>query len=157
MTHQRLNIGVLNMQWKPIEYKYRKGTMKSTLQARTLFAWLRPRSHVYKLRREWKREWNRLTAKQLLTFWPRLHDFCCSVSHMQLGSLLSLQRNFANSAKYNRIERLMCFMHMADCSVFFYTVCFASFYSLNYSTRLETRTKEFNWSASRSMTLNAKA
>lgn len=50
MTHQRLNIGDLfnyEMQRKPIANKYRKGTMKSTLQARILLlAWLLSGRHV---------------------------------------------------------------------------------------------------------------
>jgi len=43
MTHQRLNIGdlLIYMQWKPIANKYRKGTMKSTLQPSVTFRYNR--------------------------------------------------------------------------------------------------------------------
>ena len=59
------------MQWKPIANKYRKGTMKSTLHSEcAILIFLKnsffSSSHLfwlYKLQREWKREWNRLTAK----------------------------------------------------------------------------------------------
>ena len=51
------------MQWKPIANKYRKGTMKSTLHS--TYATVIYYYHAYKLQREWKREWNRLTGNLL--------------------------------------------------------------------------------------------
>jgi hypothetical protein len=53
-----------------------------------------------------------------------------------------------NSAKYNRTERLCDFSHGGLLRTF-YAACFARV-SCNCSIRLVTRTKEFNWSASRS-------
>ena len=55
-----------------------------------------------------------------------------------------------HSAKYNRTERLL---HLFDGSGLlhnlFCVICFAILSRRNYPTRLETRTKEFNWIASR--------
>jgi hypothetical protein len=108
MTHQRLNSGVYyytrNMQRKPIANKYRKGTMKSTLYS--TYTYLMRVSYVricilhityeYKLHREWKREWNRLTEI--------LHIFRSAISLSY--TIYSANDLKHHSAKYNRTEYL---------------------------------------------------
>ena len=98
--------------------------------------------YAYKLQREWKREWNRLTEL--------LHArFILHAAHTHLQRILSGRMIFHYSAKYNRTERLCIFLMVAGCYAFS-SAWHALLYSgRNYPTRLETRTKEFNWIASR--------
>ena len=122
------------MQRKPIAYKYRKGTMKSTLHSTYAFFSLWE-SQAYKLRREWKREWNRLTG------------------------LLHTEYYFDNFILRSTIGQsifVSILLTVAGCCVFLLRCmsCYPLKVSLhflrcNYPTRLETRTKEFNWIASR--------
>ena len=57
------------------------------------------------------------------------------------------------SAKYNRTECLCVFLTVASYYVLYITLYVLLYnillYGHNYPTRLETRTKEFNWIASR--------
>ena len=82
------------------------------------------------------------------------HRVCTNKSHT---TDLALPNHLTYiSAKYNRTERLCvnllttanCYAHI-NCIASYAISLFMSEASRNYPTRLETRTKEFNWIASR--------
>ncbi len=148
------------MQRKPIANKYRKGTMKSTFHSTYAthyfirFGESKILHHAYKLQREWKREWNRLT-EYYFCIWL-YNFFTCYSTHTHthirvINFTVGTNKTFFYSAKYNRTECLCVFFDGSGLLRTFYITLHALLFLTrhNYPTRLETRTKEFNWIASR--------
>ena len=134
------------MQRKPIANKYRKGTMKSTLNS-TQCVICRLRGLCWQLAssKGSERE-SEIALQKCFKIYASLRASIHSLTHPSCTT-----RHL--SAKYNRTERLL---HLFDGSGLLLKHLITTWLHAllcisrrNYPTRLETRTKEFNWIASR--------
>ena len=138
------------MQRKPIANKYRKGTMKSTLNS-TQCVICRLRGLCWQLASSKGSERESEIALQKCF---KIYACCLRVSIVTLThthTSCTIAQHL--SAKYNRTERLL---HLFDGSGLLLKHLITTWLHAllcisrrNYPTRLETRTKEFNWIASR--------
>jgi hypothetical protein len=116
--------------------------------------------YTYKLQREWKREWNRLTEllhDQYIIFihcvqnYSHTHTFFVAAAKFIYSTIIYflIQRSTIGQSVF------ASFLMVAGYYVI--TALYVLLYSgRNYPTRLETRTKEFNWIASRRVSHKAR-
>jgi hypothetical protein len=131
---------------------------------------------AHTLQREWKREWNCLTAIKLcyyakffylhykfFFFFTFITNFC----KKKKKNFLRKKSSYAKKKKHIALSEVQAdrvfhmFLTYGELLCKYYIICFVNFYfhrnnnKYNCSTRLVTRTKEFNWNVSRSEFWNA--